>query len=361
MFDNTLKLEEQMILLASKKRVPIGGSIELLPLCNMNCDMCYVRLTKNEMEQQGHLRTLEEWIPLVDQMKAAGVLFLLLTGGEPLLYPDFKELYLYLKKIGMILTINTNGTLIDEQWADFFHENPPRRINITLYGTDEQTYQKLCHYPRGFQKTINGIRLLRERNIDVKVNGSLVKANQQDADKITAIAHSLDAAVNIDTYMYPATRERTKPFNNQSRLNPEDAAKAKIQLLKEKMTDEEFAEYANQYTTLALNTSAGKNIPGQMKCRAGKSSFTINWQGQLRSCVMLTTPSIDVFEVGFQNAWNYIAEKTDRIELSSKCSQCTLRKVCQTCAACAVTETGKYDGVPEYMCKYTETMVKLLK
>lgn len=359
-FDDTTKLEEQMVMLSTAKRVPIGGSIELLPLCNMNCDMCYVRLSREEMQQQGHLRTLDEWITLAEQMKAAGVLFLLLTGGEPLLYPDFKELYLYLQKLGMILTINTNGTLMNEAWADFFRENPPRRINITLYGTDEQTYEKLCHYPGGYQKTINGIRLLRERNINVKVNGSLVKANQLDADKITALAHSMDAAVNIDTYMYPATRERTKPFNNQSRLNPEDAAKAKVRLMKEKMTDEKFAEYAKQYTALALNTPVGESAPGHVKCRAGRSSFTINWQGQLRSCVMLTIPSIDVFEEGFQNAWNYIVEETDRIELSSKCSQCTLRNVCQTCAACAVAETGAYDGVPEYMCKYTETMLELL-
>lgn len=360
-FDSTLKLEEQMVQLATAKRLPIGGSIELLPLCNMNCDMCYVRLSKEEMNRQGRLRTLEEWISLADQMKDAGVLFLLLTGGEPLLYSGFKELYLYLQKIGMILTINTNGTLIDEEWADFFQKNPPRRINITLYGTNEETYQNLCHYPGGFQKTINGIRLLRERKIDVKVNGSLVKSNQNDGKRITDLAHSLDAAVNIDTYMYPATRERSQSFNEQSRLDPEAAAKAKIELLKGKMTAEEFTEYAKKYTTLALNTPVGENIAGQVKCRAGRSSFTINWQGQLRSCVMLTVPSADVFEVGFKNAWKYIAEETTKIKLSSKCSRCTLRNVCQTCAACAMAETGAYDGTPEYMCKYTETLLSLLK
>ena len=98
-----------------------------------------------------------------------------------------------------------------------------------------------------------------------------------------------------------------------------------------------------------------------MKCRAGKGSFTINWQGEMRPCVMLSSPAISVFEVGFNAAWKYIVEETSKIRLSSKCNQCTLRDVCNTCAACALLETGSYDGVPEYMCRYTKEALKILK
>ena len=125
-------VERALIERAKEKKAPINGSLELLPLCNMNCDMCYVRLSREEMEQKGRLRTADEWLEVGRQMKDAGVLFLLLTGGEPLLFPDFKRLYLELRKMGFILTINTNGTLINEDWADFFGTYPPRRVNITL-------------------------------------------------------------------------------------------------------------------------------------------------------------------------------------------------------------------------------------
>ena len=171
--DNMDSMEKRLIQKAYIKQAPINGSLELLPLCNMNCDMCYVRLSKAEMEQKGRLRTKEEWISLARQMKDAGTLFLLLTGGEPLLFPEFKELYKELQNMGMILTINSNGTLINEEWADFFAKHKPRRINITLYGADDQAYGKLCHYPAGFQKTVNAIRMLRDREIDVKINGSI--------------------------------------------------------------------------------------------------------------------------------------------------------------------------------------------
>ena len=121
-------MEKMLVQKAYQRQAPVNGSLELLPLCNMNCDMCYVRLSKAEMEQKGRLRTKEEWIRLAHQMKDAGTLFLLLTGGEPLLFPGFKELYIELQNMGMILTINTNGTLINEEWADFFQKYKPRRM-----------------------------------------------------------------------------------------------------------------------------------------------------------------------------------------------------------------------------------------
>ena len=76
----------------------------------MNCDMCYVRLSREEMQQKGRIRSGEEWIELAKQMRDAGTLFILLTGGEPLLHPDFQRIYYELKKLGMIVTLNTNGT-----------------------------------------------------------------------------------------------------------------------------------------------------------------------------------------------------------------------------------------------------------
>lgn len=112
--DDASTFERSLLQKARQKHIPVTGALELLPLCNMNCDMCYVRLSRSEMERQGRLRTVEEWVRLAEQMQKAGTVFLLLTGGEPLLFPDFKTLYRRLRNLGMILTINTNGTLLDE-------------------------------------------------------------------------------------------------------------------------------------------------------------------------------------------------------------------------------------------------------
>lgn len=223
LFDTNTTFERQLFAKAARNRIPLYGVLELLPLCNLNCDMCYVHLSKQEMQSQGGLRSVDEWISFAHQMKDAGTLFLLLTGGEPLLFPQFKELYCALKDMGMILTLNTNGTLINEEWAEFFAKNKPRRINITLYGSKNETYENLCHMKDGFDKTIRGIELLKKYKIDVKINGSLVKKNFHDRMEIIDIGEKYDIPVRIDTYMYPSVRERTTPFNFQARLEPKEA------------------------------------------------------------------------------------------------------------------------------------------
>lgn len=344
---------------ATQKHIPINAILELTPLCNMNCDMCFVRLKPEEQETIGRLRTLEEWKSVSEEMQAAGTLFVLLTGGEPLLYPGFRELYLYLRQLGMIVTINTNGTLLDEEWADFFAAHKPRRINITVYGKDSDTYGSLCHYPDGYEKAVRAIRLLRERGVDVKMNGSITPSNAEDGDELIRLAQELKVPWKIDTYMYPASRERAGKFNQDSRLSPELAAKARVHFM-EQETDH-FLETAKQLIDKVKNTRPGAEGPMPMPCRAGRSSFMINWQGKMRPCVMVTHPEIPVFPQDFTSAWKQLVEETSQIRLSSKCSACRNRKLCQTCAACALLETGSYSGTPEYMCRYTEETLRLLE
>lgn len=359
--EDAATVERMLLDQARRTRTPANGSIELLPLCNMNCDMCYVRLSREEMEAKGRLRTADEWLEIGRQMKDAGVLFLLLTGGEPFLYPDFRRLYLELRKMGMIITINTNGTLIDEDLAAFFGKYKPRRVNITLYGTDEETYANLCHYPGGYEKTLRGIWLLREQGVDVKVGESLALANRDDLDKLLDIGEELDIPVRVDTYMMPATRERDLPYNMQSRLNPEEAARARIRALKREMGPELFPQYVRQSVERADHPEPAEAKPGHMSCMAGQCSFTINWQGEMRPCVILTEPAISVFEVGFEAAWKYIVEETRKILLNEKCSTCHMRHLCRTCAASALLETGSYDGVPDYMCRYAGESLRILR
>ena len=67
-----------------------------------------------------------------------------LTGGEPFLWPDFWKLYDALIHMGFLVSINTNGSLIDDEAIRKLQELPPTRVNITLYGASDATYERLC-------------------------------------------------------------------------------------------------------------------------------------------------------------------------------------------------------------------------
>ncbi|MBO5657017.1 MAG: radical SAM protein [Agathobacter sp.] len=354
-------VERVLLNQARAKNIPMNGSIELLPLCNLNCKMCYVRLSREEMEAQGRIREVSEWLDIARQMKDNGVLFLLLTGGEPLMYPGFKELFVALKKMGMILTINTNGTLLDEEWAQFFAENKPRRINITVYGSNEETYRELCRAPKGFEQATNAIRLLKEKGVDVKVAGSATRANAAEIEDIIKLAHEMNVPAVIDTYMMPAVRERSLPYDHQARLDPLEAARVRVRSLELEMTKETFKQYRQMMIDQVDNFVPGEEKEEGIGCMAGNCSFSVNWQGNLQPCVILSHINANVFEVGFKNAWNYVLEGAKELKTSSKCSVCSLRPLCRTCVAAGITEEGEANLVPHYMCEYAKETLRLLR
>lgn len=362
--DNTHGLntmEQRLMARAGVMGIPISGALELLPLCNMNCDMCYVRLSRGEMEKQGRLRTGAEWLALGRQMARSGTLFLQLTGGEPLLHPDFKEIYLGLKKLGMVLTLNTNGTLIDEAWADFFAVNKPRRINITLYGADSGTYERLCHYREGFDRTIRAVKLLRARNVDVKLSCSLTRENAPELSAMAQIARELEVPLHVDPYMMPAERERGMPFDMQSRMEPEAAAAAALEFQRNTKTAEAFAAYRAEMlgrVDAFVPREAQPSVPG---CLAGRCGFTVSWLGRLQPCEVLTDPAVDVFDTGFQAGWDQIRQKNAQIRFCADCAACRLRPLCSVCHAACRLETGADMGKPEYLCRYAAESERLLR
>ncbi len=361
-FASATKLEERIVISATQKRIPLGGAFELLPLCNMDCRMCFLRLSPEEMKQQGRLRSADEWLALAAEAQKAGLLFLLLTGGEIFLYPEFEKLYNGLCKLGFIITLNTNGTLITEAYADMLAKHRPRRVNITLYGSSDEIYGRLCKNPRGFTQVMKAIQLLKERDIAIKLNASLTKDNFDDLENIQRIAHELELPIEVDTYMFPSARKGSIPFDHASRLSPSQAAAGYIKTKQDELSEDSFMALSR---AMSLCYQNAKDFEGTlplepMSCRAGRSSFWINWKGNMTPCVFMETPAIPVFDQGFDASWKYIKEERDKMFLPPKCTGCGKRKFCTVCAACVYTETGNFKNAPKYMCDLTEEKLKLM-
>lgn len=104
---------------ACRSGTPLAGNFELTARCNFNCKMCYVHLTAEEQQRRGRELTADEWLAIAQEARSRGMLFLLLTGGEPLIRKDFRYLLTELKKMGMLVSVNSNGSLIDRDWLDF--------------------------------------------------------------------------------------------------------------------------------------------------------------------------------------------------------------------------------------------------
>lgn len=350
---------------ASTRKIPLGAGFELSPVCNFACRMCYLRKTAAQIKAEGkRVRDWTEWLELAEACRKEGTLFLLLTGGEPFLYPHFKELYLELHRRGFVLSINSNGTLIDEETVEWLKEAAPSRVNITLYGASPETYGRLCGHPEGYERATRAIRMLKEAGIPVVINASMIPENACDLEQILEFGKNLGLNTRMATYMFPPVRRDREA--GDSRFSPEEAAQMFLRKLRCLLTEEDYqAELQKQLKDAKADPSEkedwGSN-PEFMRCRAGRSSFWVSWDGTMTACGMTPFPvQVYPFERPFQDCWLELTDRVRSTPVLQGCAGCHHRSICNPCVAMMYAETGEVNCRAPYLCEMAEKIITNMK
>ena len=348
-----LQIIEHMHRRAVAQGIPLSGTFELTPLCSMACKMCYVRMSPEELAATGkRLHTADEWLALAREAKEQGMLLLLLTGGEPFLYPEFRRLYTELRQMGFVISINSNATLITEETVAWLKENPPQRINITLYGASDATYARLCGHPTGFTQVTRAIELLRDAGISVKLNCSVTPENVSDLEDIIAYSDEHKLVLQATSYMFPPLRRDAESVGRNARFAAEECARTEVKIRRLQYGAENLREYCKAIEShQPVDTPLCADCEGEgLQCRAGKSAFWVTWDGRMTPCGMVNEPAVFPFGQGFADAWQSLRAQTAALHLPPECAGCDAKHYCHTCAAMCYTETGRYDCKPQYRC-----------
>ena len=351
---------------ASAKRIPLGAGFELSPVCNFTCKMCYLRRTAAQVQAEGkRIRDWTEWLTLAEACREAGTLYLLLTGGEPFLYPHFKELYLRLHAMGFILSINTNGTLIDRKTMEWLKEAAPARVNITLYGASPETYGRICGLEDGYMRAANAIRMMKDAGIPVVINASMIPENACDLEKIIAFGKELGLNTRMATYMFPPVRRLRE--DGDSRFSPETAAQIHLRKMRCLLSEADYVTELHKRLQAAMDKTPregddwGHNQEF-MRCRAGRSSFWVSWDGVMTACGMMPFPmQAYPFERPFRDCWMELTERVRSTPVLRECTGCPHRSECNPCVAMLYAETGDVNRRAPYLCEMAESIIKNMK
>lgn len=346
---------------ARRDKLPLSGTFELSPVCNLSCKMCYVRKTPAEVAAHSRpILTLEQWERIGDEALDAGLLFLLLTGGEPFLWPDFRTLYEYLHRKGALISVNSNGTLISQDTVDWLTDHPPARINITLYGASDEAYRRLCGVDHVYRRVTANIDRLLAAGIQVKLNASMTPYNVSDMEGIVRFARERNLLLELGTYMFPPIRRDADSVGTGDRFTPEQAARYALEHKRLTLEPEQYRQYLEQAVrgivpAPGLDESCIDPLDGTVKCAAGRGSFWITWDGYMIPCGMVPEPKADIAQLGFDQAWRQTVAQTEQIRLSGVCQSCPNKNVCHSCMAMAIAETGSHAGIPTYLCRMAES------
>jgi MoaA/NifB/PqqE/SkfB family radical SAM enzyme len=340
----------------AKLGLPIAGNFELTSNCNFNCKMCYVH-GQNHSESM----SAKDWIELGRAARDAGMVFLLLTGGEPFLRKDFKEIYSSLIEMGLLISINTNASLIDDDLFDFLVKHPPLRMNVSLYACNDEVYNALCGQ-RVCDRVKYNIKRLHEAGIGVKINASITPYNASEIEGIYAFAREEGLHVQATTYMYPPVRVAEKcAGSSPARFEAEQAAAHMLRCREQYLDRESLMRSAAAILPDEDNCDSDDVKDEGMRCRAGRTAFWVTWDGRMLPCGMFPHKGYSVKDLGFDRAWQEVRSFTQTVRMPKECTGCAKKNRCFACAAACIAETGHSHLRPEYVCRLTNAYDRLLE
>lgn len=148
----------------------------LVRRCNLTCKHCYA--LSADHDYAGELST-QEVCTVMDDLKAFHVPVLILSGGEPLLRPDILDIARRAREMRFYVGLSTNGTLIDEDWADRIAAADFNYVGISLDGLGP-VHDKFRRLEGAFDRSLAAVRLLRERGVRVGLRYTMTDMNAAD-------------------------------------------------------------------------------------------------------------------------------------------------------------------------------------
>jgi len=286
----------------------------------------------------------EEYFALLDDLAEMGVLWLLFTGGEIFARKDFLEIYTYAKQKGFLITLFTNGILINEKIADYLREFPPFAIEITLYGRTRETYETLTATPGSYDRCMRGIRLLLERALPLKLKTVGTSINKHEVIAMRQFAEQeLGVEFKFDSLLNPRIDCSSAPL--AVRMSPEDVV----------ALDLHWPKVAAEHRTCLEREHAEAVTPRSTvySCGGGFSSFAIDPLGFMSICVLSHREGYDIRKGSVREGWDHflLGVRKRQRERPSKCTNCRIRSVCGMCPANGELENGDPESPVDFLCE----------
>jgi len=325
---------------AAKQRQPVNGTFELTKRCNLACRMCYVRHDASDKAQRSWELSAHDWLALAREAMDKGMVFLLLTGGEVFLRPDFFEIYEPLSRMGLVLTLFTNGTLITEPIAARLAQAPPSRTEITLYGATTATYEAVTGVLGSFARCCAGIEALIKYRVPLGLKTTITRQNVGELETMRQMAHDWGLPFSASWLL--------------SRRNdgaPSGVIECRLPALECISLEATDQASAIELSEVALRDPAIHNDEN-FYCLAGKAAFVINPAGEMNVCLDLSSPAAKVLELGFADAWAKAQAFVDNApQPTPTCLACKARAYCPRCPAWSLLETGTLTDPVPYLCE----------
>lgn len=337
---------------AREKAVPLRATLELTPFCNLDCKMCYVHLNQEQFQQQGcGLLTGAQWASIIQQAVEMGLMEVTLTGGEALLHPDFDDIFVFLEKNNVRVNLKSNGLLLTDERLAFLLEHHISSIQISLYGSDDDSYERVTG-ERVFSQVMAAIERVRQVGIDLEIVITPSKYMWKNVKQLIRHVDALGIAYSINPGLADPLEEtgRSGQEHDLSLEQYIDLYKFLI-AIKGKVLEPSCLEEVSPTGGNRSDCMVG------IRCAAGRSTFTVTWRGMVHPCRMLENIGFNGLNVALANGWKSMNAAVKAYPVPRECFECDYEGVCTPCVVQHSYGAEKGHASP-MLCKRAQRMAE---
>lgn len=297
-----------------ENKVPLKVDIELTNMCNLKCKYCYVDFNKPiDIENIDYKKTIE----MLDELKEMGTLFITITGGEPTLHPNFKDILKHALKNKFYVRVLTNGSALDEDEIKELNEiskNGLLSIDISMHSLKENIFDDFTQKQGTFRRVMKTIYMIKETAIPLSLVCNITNVNIDEIEDISSFGERNKIEIQFNPIVYPT-------INNYSNDN----------------------FYVDN---IQIKKIIEKNIfsPKRGVCVALISKCWIDYRGEVNLCELIRISVGNITLENFKNIWSKLTkskELKDKLKLDKECLSCNMKEKCSICPGISTLTLNK--------------------
>jgi len=311
---------------ALKLGIPLSVQLDVTYRCNEDCIHCYL-----DHEDHGEMTTAEIK-SLLDQLADAGVLFLILSGGEIFLRKDLFEIVAYARKLMFSVKLKTNAVMIRKAKAQRIADLGVESVQISVYSHKADVHDTITKLPGSFRRTIEGARLLKAAGVKVSFANVLMQHNANDYPEVQALAQNLGAHYQVDATITPMMDGDRSILDLN--IDPDK--------LEEVFRDASLVGNVEEFCAPPAGPLDEADALDTLPCSAGHTACYVSPYGDVYPCVQFPLPSGNVRQTKFIDIWKHSPQLLEVRSISmgdlQGCSKCTHGSSCSRCPGLAYME-----------------------
>jgi len=348
---------------AKGRRIPLQFDLEITARCNNDCRHCYINVPAGDREALERELSVAEIERIAGEAAELGAVWCLVSGGEPLMRDDFDDVYMALKRRGLLISVFTNACLITPRHVELFRRYPPRDIEVTVYGATEETYERVSRRPGSYKAFRRGLTLLEEGGVRPRLKAMALRSNVHELAEMGRLC-----------------RERSKDyyrFDPLLHLRYDRDERRNAEIRAERLNAEEVVaiEAADEERSAALRAACERMAAAGgvaetdvlIRCGAGMYSFAVGPDGMFRLCSAMWHPDTlyDLRSGTLREAWERHVPlvrdlRGSRQEFGAWCASCPRINLCLWCPAHAYLETGSLERHVDEFCAVADARAQAL-